>query len=169
MKVYLISENEIKGASVLADNCDGTYLNSAIETAQLQHLMPLLGTQLYNRICNDITNGTLNEDYKFLLDDYIQPFMIQQVLSDIIIPLSYKLRNAGTVQNSDDRMNQSSKSEIDYLQQFYADKAAFFANRLFDFLIQEKSTYKEFCTCKKYADMHSNLNAGYRTGIYLGK
>lgn len=169
MKVYLISENEIKANSLVADNVDGTYLQSAIETAQLQHLMPLLGTQLYNRICNDIVNNTLNENYKLLLDDYITPFLIQQVLSDIIIPLSYKLRNAGTVQNSDDRMNQASKTEIDYLQQFYADKAAFFANRLFDFLIQERTTYKEFCTCKKFADMHSNINAGYRTGIYLGK
>lgn len=165
--IYLISENTLKANSLIADNVDGMYLKSAIEDAQIQHLQPIIGTQLYKRICNDIKDGKLNDDYKLLLDEYITPFLIQQTLSSIVIPLQYKLRNAGAVQNADEHMNAAGMKDAQYLMQYYANQASFYSNRLFEYLIENRNIYKEFATCKKFSDMHSNPYASYRTNINI--
>lgn len=150
MKVYLISEKTLKADSLVNNNIDGMYINPAIQVAQDMFLQPLLGSVLYKRICDDVAEGTLDADYKLLLDDYITPFLEFRVMADIQIPLNYKLRNAGVVQNSDVNIQTVSLDELKYLTDFYENKATFYANRLSDFLCHNSNIYKEYlmgCSC----------------------
>lgn len=168
MDTPMISEKEIKQYSLIGDNLDGKYLMPVIETAQLQHLQPTIGTQLYKKLLDGINEDNLDENYANLLNEYIKPYLIHQVLSDIIIPIQYKFRNAGMVGNMDDRLMRASENEIHYLQQYYENNAHFYANRLFDYLVENNKTFKEFRSCKKFSDMHANRNAGFVSPLYLG-
>ena len=168
--IYLISEKEIKTA-LANQNLDANYLSQAIVTAQETVLEPLIGSYLYRTICNMVNNNTIkdeeNSNYKLLLDKYINPFLIMQVISDIIIPISYKIGNVGIVQTTDTNLQVPGKSEIDYLVQYYADKAAVAGQRLTKYLHANHNIYKEFCKKEHCNDLLPESEAGYRINLNI--
>lgn len=168
-RVFLISEATLKKNSVINNNVDDMYILPAIEYAQDAGLQPLLGTKLYNKLMdlvdsNAITGAT---DYKYLLDEYTTPYLINKVTADIQLPLTFKLRNQGVVQNTCDNTYVPSLKDIQYVIQSYENKANFYGNRLSDYLKANRSKYPEYCSVDSCADMRSDSEA-YNTGIYLG-
>ena len=168
-RVFLISEATIKKNSVVNNNVDGMYLLPAIEFAQDSGLQPIIGTKLYNKLMDLVENGSItgSTDYKLLLDEYITPYLINKVTADIQIPLSFKLRNQGVVQQTDTNTYVPSMKDIQYVIQNYENKANFYSNRLSDFLKANRKKYPEYCSVDSSADMPSNKDA-YNTGIFLG-
>ena len=168
-RVLLISEQTLKKNSVVNNNVDGMYILPAIEYAQDAGLQPLLGTKLYNKLMSLVENGDImtSSDYKFLLDEYITPYLINKVTADIQIPLAFKLRNQGVVQNTSENTYVPSLKDMQYVAQSYENKANFYGNRLSDYLKANRSKYPEYCSIDSCADMPSDSGA-YKTGIYLG-
>ena len=167
-RVLLISEKTLKQNSVINNNVDGMYILPAIEYSQDAGLQPLIGTKLYNKLMDLVESGiTEATDYKYLLDEYITPYLINKVTSEIQIPLTFKLRNQGVVQQTGDNTYAPSMKDTQYVIQNYENKANFYGNRLSDYLRANKSKYPEYCSVDSCADMHSDRGA-YKTGIYLG-
>lgn len=168
-RVLLISEQTLKKNSVVNNNVDGMYILPAIEYAQDAGLQPLLGTKLYNKLMSLVEDGSImtSIDYKFLLDEYIAPYLINKVTADIQIPLAFKLRNQGVVQNTSENTYVPSLKDMQYVAQSYENKANFYGNRLSDYLRANRSKYPEYCSIDSCADMPSDSGA-YKTGIYLG-
>ena len=168
-KCYLISEKTLKENSVINNNVDGMYVLPAIEYSQDAGLQPIIGTKLYNRLMDMVEDGTIgnNEDYKYLLDEYITPFLLNKVTAEIQIPLAFKLRNQGVVQQTGENTYVPSLKDMQYVTQNYENKANFYGNRLSDYLKANRKKYPEYCSVDSSADMPSNKNA-YNTGIYLG-
>lgn len=168
-RVLLISEATLKKNSVINNNVDGMYILPAIEYAQDAGLQPLLGTKLYNKLMDLVADGSIQTetDYKVLLDEYITPYLLNKVTADIQIPLTYKLRNQGVVQQTDANVYQPSMKDLQFVIQNYENKANFYGSRLSDYLHANHSKYPEFCKVDSIADMPSNSGA-YNTGIYLG-
>lgn len=168
-RVLLISEQTLKSNGVINNNVDGMYILPAIEYAQDAGLQPIIGTKLYNKLMDLVADGSINQatDYKFVLDEYITPYLINKVTADIQIPLNYKLRNQGVVQNSTENTIVPTMKDLQYVIQNYEYKAIFYGNRLSDYLIANTSKFPEYCSVDSCADMHSNPS-GYKTNIYLG-
>lgn len=168
-RVFLVSEATMKKNSVVNNNVDGMYLLTAIEFAQDAGLQPIIGTKLYNKLMDLVENGSItgSTDYKYLLDEYITPYLVNKVTADIQIPLSFKLRNQGVVQQTDANTYVPSMKDIQYVIQNYENKANFYSNRLSDYLRANRSKYTEYCSVDSCADMPSNKDA-YNTGIFLG-
>ena len=168
-RVFLVSEATMKKNSVVNNNVDGMYLLPAIEFAQDAGLQPIIGTKLYNKLMDLVENGSItgSTDYKYLLDEYITPYLVNKVTADIQIPLSFKLRNQGVVQQTDANTYVPSMKDIQYVIQNYENKANFYSNRMSDYLRANRSKYPEYCSVDSCADMPSNKDA-YKTGIFLG-
>lgn len=168
-RVFLVSEATMKKNSVVNNNVDGMYLLPAIEFAQDAGLQPIIGTKLYNKLMDLVEDGSItgSTDYKYLLDEYITPYLVNKVTADIQIPLSFKLRNQGVVQQTDTNTYVPSMKDIQYVIQNYENKANFYSNRLSDYLRANRSKYQEYCSVDSCADMPSNKDA-YNTGIFLG-
>lgn len=168
-RVFLVSESTMKKNSVVNNNVDGMYLLPAIEFAQDAGLQPIIGTKLYNKLMDLVENGSItgSTDYKYLLDEYITPYLVNKVTADIQIPLSFKLRNQGVVQQTDANTYVPSMKDIQYVIQNYENKANFYSNRMSDYLRANRSKYPEYCSVDSCADMPSNKDA-YNTGIFLG-
>jgi hypothetical protein len=168
-KVLLVSEQTLKKNSVINNNVDGMYLLPAIEYAQDAGLQPIIGTKLYNKLMDLVEDGSITgaTDYKLLLDEYVTPYLINKVTADIQIPLVYKVRNQGVVQQTGENTYAPSLKDLQYVIQNYENKANFYSNRLSDYLKANRSKYTEYCSIDSCADMPSNKNA-YNTGIYLG-
>lgn len=168
-KVLLISEATLKKNSVINNNVDGMYLLPAIEYAQDSGLQPLIGTKLYNKLMDLVEDGSItgNTEYKLLLDEYVTPYLLNKVTADIQIPLAYKMRNQGVVQQTGENTYTPSLKDTQYVIQNYENKANFYGNRLSDYLKANRTKYPEYCSIDSCADMRSDSGA-YKTGIYLG-
>lgn len=160
-QVFLISEQTLKADSLINDNTGSEFLQPAIELAQDIHLQELIGTKLLNKICALVEDDsiTANTAYQTLLDSYITPYLEWMVTSLIQVPISVKTRNLGVVQTNDDRIYNLGLKDVQVLEQYYANKAAFYATRLTKFLKANTNIYPEYCSCDSCADFHSNKNS----------
>lgn len=132
--VLLISEDYLKTESFLDDNVSGKYLLTAIKLAQDVELQSIIGTVLLESIQKKVLenqiDGSENKAYKKLLDEYIQPFLLYQVLSEIVIPISYKMSNFGVMQSSDEKDYAVDNKQINLVRTYYRDKANVYKERL---------------------------------------
>lgn len=170
-KILLISEDYVKTNSNLNDNVWGDYLLPAIREAEDIGLQSILGSCLYNQILHLVNENLIGENdytaYKTLLDDYIQEYLMYQVLTDLTPIIGVKLANLGTVISNDEHVINLTEKERSNIKQYYQYRADFYARRLQEFLLNNKGLYPELkeCDCER---LRSNLNSAASTGIWLG-
>lgn len=165
--VLLISEDFVKTNSNISDNMWGKFLLPAIREAQHMRLQSVIGQNLYNSILCKVTAGTLTEQYKELVDDYIQWFLLYQVLSDVVDVIDVKFVNMGTVRNRDEYVDNISDAERVRLKQNYEYKADWYCKQLQQYLLNNKDQFVELdeCTCNT---IKANLRSAASTGLWLG-
>lgn len=181
--VLLISEDYIKSESNLDNNVSGKYLQSAIKLAQDIELQSLIGTKLLEALqkkCIDWVDPNVegavadsiddpdNIKYKELLDYYVTPFLLFQVLSEVIVPITYKLSNFGVMRTDDEKDIAADASQVNLLRKYYKDKADFFKARLQDWVITYYNDFPELYSYKPLKDMYPNLYSASSCGIWLG-
>lgn len=170
--VLLISEATIKENSVINDNYWGKFLFPSIQYAQENGLQSILGECLYQRICYLVQQRLIVEieyaDYKNLLDNYIQPYLLNQVISDSLVDVSVKIANIGTVMNNDEHVANIPQKEYELLRNKYVGKADFYAKKLQDYLKENEDLFPEIanCGCNGGGNLDSITNASQ--GIWLG-
>ena len=169
--VLLIAEDTLKTYSNLNKNTFGDWILPAIREAQEMGLMPIIGECLYNKICELVADGSINDvlftAYKDLLDDKIQPYLIYKTLSNIIPILNAKMANLGVVVTNDEHVVNLTQSESDLLKAYYSERCDFYTKRLQDFIKSNQSAFPEIsCGCGK---MQPNLESSENSvGVWLG-
>lgn len=165
--VYFLSEDKIK--QYLNDGIETEVLNNAIEISQTIFLKQIIGDSLYNKLALLITTGDLtlpeNENYKHLLDEYIQPYLIYQSISELVIPITYKIGNVGVFQNIGEGVNSQGLNDVKYIQAHWNNKASFFENRLTTYLQGNTKIFKEYRT---NTDVTPSRSTTQQIGIFLG-
>lgn len=149
--ILLISEKTIKENSLVSNNVDSKYIQNAIRTAQDLSLLPIIGQKLFERLCDGVANNNLNELETELISTYIQPVLINAVMSDLVLQLSYKFRNLGAVQTVDTNVIIPSLTDLEYIRNDYSMKCTFYQNRLSDFLEANCTKFSQYpgCECGK--------------------
>lgn len=163
-KVLLISEETLKTYSLVNDNIDGKYLLPAIQTAQDIDLETLIGKALLDKLCKLVETGEIvnNSKYRTLLDDYITPYLVWQVMSNLQLGINYKLSNSGVITNDDERKSRLEYKNNQLLQAQYKHYADSYAIKLKDYLCS--GDYHEYHQCLN----HSHAEDVELCGIYLG-
>lgn len=170
-KILLISEDYIKTHSNLNENVWGEYLTPAIREAQDIGLQQIIGSCLYYSILSKVEDGSILEEsetaYKTLLDDYIQPYLMYQVITDLVPIIGVKLANIGVVISNDEHVNNLGEAERNRLGTYYKYRADFYCGRLQSFLLGNKALFKELdeCTCQ---NIKATLDSAASIGLFLG-
>ena len=146
--ILLISEKTIKENSLVSNNVDGKYIQNAIRTAQDISLQPIIGQKLFERLCEGVEDNDLTELETELIKTYIQPVLLNAVMSDLVLQLSYKFRNLGTVQTTDTNIMIPSLSDLEYIRNDYSLKCTFYQNRLSDFIEANCTKFKQYTGCE---------------------
>lgn len=161
--ILLISEDKIKTESALNDNLFGKYLMPAIREAQDINLSQIIGENLLNEVYYRVEHNQISGDYKTLLEDYIQPYLLYQVQANIVPTLNVKLANIGTVLTQDEHIVNLSKTDVDNLKQNIQYRADFYARRLQEYLLANIEVFGlEDCDCNR---MKANLDSAASTGL----
>lgn len=166
MNIYLISEETLKSESYINDNLDPAMILPSIQTAQDMHLQPLIGTKLYKTLMEMVKENKVEGRYKTLMDEYIRPFLIYAVLTDIQIPLAFKNRNAGVIQTNNEYVTNSYMNDVHAIKSYYENKMNFYGLRLSDWLRANNNDIKEYCSKDDCSQMQADPHS-YNTGICL--
>lgn len=168
--IYLISEDMLKSEGLIDDNMWAGYLKPAIQLAQDKGLQPLIGAALYEAICDmvgdDSIRDSANQKYKFLLDEYIIPYLMFQTLAECAVPISWKFKNQGLIEANTEWTTRPYMKDFQYIVQKYENDAVFYGNRLTDYLNANSEFYPEY-----HRHICGKLPANdrqYKTGLYLG-
>lgn len=163
MKVLLISEDTIKTTCNLDDNVSSKYLISAIVLAQDTELRTVIGKQLLEKLEECVKSNVIPNPYRELLDVYIQPYLTYQVLSEIVMPIAYKFKNFGMVQAEGESLRNTGMADVNFLRQFYTDKADVYKRHLQKYLKDNRDEFPELKEC-----CNTNLDDATSCGIWLG-
>jgi hypothetical protein len=171
MGVLLISEVKLKAFTNINKNVDMDVLKAEIQIAQDIDLQTILGTKFYNHLLSQVTStgNTFNAAETTLVNDYIQPFLIQQAYFQCIPQLMYRTMNRGIVEGTMENAASVDIETMKYLRTIQKQRADFYMTRLQDYLLigRGQNQFPQYNSQSTIDGMIANRSEKYNSPIYL--
>ena len=155
----LISIDRLKEFSVVNENVDSKLIEPTIINVQELYLYDVLGKDLYNEIITEVNASSVSATNQTLLNDYIEPYLINKVISEAVIDLNFKIRNKGIQTNSSDNGQPVGLTELSQMQGKYNNIAEGYKTKMRNFLLDNGTDYPLYLP----KNNHSTIG-----GIYVG-
>jgi hypothetical protein len=166
--LYFITENYLKTNTPITANVDVTDVTPYIATQAQLRVMPILGTTFFNYMLNVYNNQTATNDEETLIK-FIQPIIAWRSAEDAVFGLTYQLKNKGLQTQNGDFSSSVSQREVAFGMEHYAQKAAFFEQRLIRYLLKNRSLYPEFISTEnRDTDLRPMIDCHGCTGCCHG-
>jgi hypothetical protein len=136
-----ITEQFIKDNTLIDGNVDMKYITTTIADAQRLHILPILGTGIYNELGTQINAGTLTALNTTLLDDYIQDALKFWVIYEGIDLFSYHITNKNISTKNSDNSQPVQQVDVIRLMDRNKEKAEWFSQRITKYLLANISSY----------------------------
>jgi hypothetical protein len=145
-----ITRKDLIKNTALSGNVDTDKFIQFIKLAQEIHVRNYLGTDLYDKISQDIIDDDLSGDYLTLVNDYIQDMLIHFAMAEYLPFAAYSISNSGVHKHDSENSQLASKQEIDQLIAKERDYAEYYTNRFIE--------YMSFNAPSKFPEYYSNNN-----------
>lgn len=167
-RAKFISEQKLKDDSYINGNIDNKILGPLILECQELHIMPIIGSGIYNELVTQINAGTVTVLNTTLLDDYIIPCLVRYIQYESPIYLNYKFTNANvSVKNTDESSPISTEESIRLMARL-KDKAEWYAERITKYLITNHVSYPLYINPGSTVDTVHPSRSNYTSGMWLG-
>ena len=161
-----ISATRLKKDTALGGSVDDNLIMPYILLAQDMNILPVLGTDLYEKLKSDVQGGSLTGAYKTLVETYIQPALVQFAFSTLAPYLRLRFsNNSVVVMGATEQSSSATYDDIKPLMDTATDAAEFYRQRLIDYLRNNSSSFSEY-TSNSGADLDPTTN-NYFAGINL--
>lgn len=141
---FLISEAKIRSFTSLNDAVDSALIKNCIRTAQDVWLQNIIGTVLYQKLLSDVDAGTLTGNYKGLVDDYIQDFLLYATYYETLEEIYLRPRNNGLLRpNGGENSDPVERDVYDMKRQSLRNKMDYYSQRLTEYILEEDSLFPE--------------------------
>jgi len=170
MSVLFISEKYIKDNSYIDNNVEDKLITPLIILAQDKHILPIIGTSLWNDLISQITASSVSTDYQDLLNNYLQKATLWWTLAEAVLPLSYKFTNKNVMQKSSDNSQPASMPDLIKLKDQFTQNAEYYCERVTRHLRANPDKFPLYLqiTGNSLETIRPEGTA-YNTGMYLGK
>jgi hypothetical protein len=172
MGVLLVSEIKLKNFTNINKNVDMDILKSFVQMSQDIDLQTILGTRFYDHLCSQVSSSgnTFNAEEKILVDEYIQPYLIQQAYFRAMPGIMYRPMNRAIVQGTMESAEPINIETFKYLRNVQKQQSDFYMTRLQDYLLIGKGANKfpDYNTQSTRDGMIPARYEKYGNGIYLG-
>lgn len=167
-QVILLTTDKLKKNTPIAENVDDDLIKPYIYKSQVTHIQQYLGTDLYNKILSEVQAGTITGVYKTLLDDYIQPSLIEWSFYEVLPFISLKLTNKSIGRGNADYLVESDLEDLKYLRNTVREMARFQGERLIGYLKQNSNLFPEYNTNSGLDKIQPQYRQGLFGGVYTG-
>jgi hypothetical protein len=163
---FLISENVLRTYTDINANTDTDLIKNAIRESQDILLQSTIGTNLYNKIISLIDDGTMsdsaNTNYKYLLDNYIQDFLIYAAYWYALDAIYLRSRNNGLLQPSGGENSDSvDRTLYNQKRQVVQNKMEYYNDMLTKYLIEEQTLFPELNNSDKLYETRPDYGTKY--------
>ena len=162
-----ISTDRLKKDSSLGGSVDDNLLLPYILMAQDRYILPILGTDLQNKLISDIQGGSLTGNYLTLLQTYIQPSLVQFSFATVLPFLRLRMVNNSVVTMSSEQGGTVSHDELKPLINASMDQGEFYRERLIDYLRGNLTNFPEYSTNQSSEGDLSPTTQNYYAGLNL--
>jgi len=142
--VNFITTKYIKDNSPILDYVSDDELKTFIKPAQDMNMERVLGTRLFKRLKEGITNNNLNSDELVLLREYIQPCLMYWTIYQYILWANFKMTNKAVSKQNSDNSNPSELYEVNYLKSNISDWSEYYSQRITDYLRDNFQLYPQY-------------------------
>jgi hypothetical protein len=143
-EILLINEELLKKYTPLTDAVDPNIIRPCIYVAQDMYLQNFLGTNLTNKLKDDVANNTLADQYETLLNDYVIKLLIWWVMVELYPSLLYKHDNGNLVSRQSEDTTPVTKGEMESLKEKARENARFYTKRMVDYLRFNTNLFPEY-------------------------
>lgn len=143
-EILLINEDVLKKYTPLTDAVDPNLIRPCIYVAQDMYLQNFLGTNLTNKIKDDVANGTLSGNYEILLNEYVLKLLIWWTMVELYPSLLYKHDNGNLVSRQSEDTTPVTKGEMESLKEKARENARFYTKRMVDYLRFNTTLFPEY-------------------------
>jgi len=158
--VLFISEEKLKDSTAINLNVDVNLLLPYVRQAQKLYVETKLGTNLTQKLKDEITAGTLAGAYKTLVDDYIGDMLPNWAFYHAIPFLRFKIENGNIYSKTSETGTALSETEAQHLREEVRNTAEYYTQRMVDYVCNNTSSFPEYST-NSGADVNPDKNAYY--------
>ena len=159
-QALFITRNDFVKYTAVNGNVDTDKFIQFIKISQDIHIQNYLGSDLFNKISNDIINEDLTGDYLSLVDTYIKPMVIHWAMVEYLPFASYTIANKGVYKHSSENSDTVVKDEIDFLIEKSRNLAQYYTDRFISYMSFNQDTYPEYNT-NNNEDVYPDKNASF--------
>ena len=161
-----ISATRLKKDTAIGGSVEDDLIMPYILLAQDMNILPILGTDLDAKLKSDIQGGSLTGAYKTLVEDYIQPALVQFSFVSLVPYLRLRfVNNAVVVMGATEQSSSATYEDLEPVMNTATDAAEFYRQRCIDYLRNNQSSFPEYST-NSGADLDPTVN-NYFAGINL--
>ena len=163
-KVLFLSVDYLRDNTVINGNVDSELLEPFIMLAQNVHIEAVLGTLLYNEIVTQIQGNSLSVLNKTLIDDYVQPALVQWSMYEALPFINYKLTNKAISTKNSDNSDPIQLDELHYLRTNVRNVAEYMSERITKYLHKNEVEYPLYCDNTEIDEIRPS-KSNYFSGI----
>jgi hypothetical protein len=141
---FFVSEQDVKKNTPIDENVDSKLLQTAMRAAQDIYIRDIIGSGLYDKICTDINGSGLSGNYLNLVNYYIAPCLYHYIITQSMLPMTYKMMNKSVSTRTSDNANPVDMDALVMIERRYQEKANYYAERLRDYLCENDADFPEF-------------------------
>jgi hypothetical protein len=158
--VLFISEDKLKDSTAINMNVDVSILLPYVRQAQKLYVETKLGTDLTQKLKDEIVAGTLAGAYKTLVDDYIGDMLPNWAFYHCIPFLRFKVQNGNIYSKTSETGNALSTEEAQHLREEVRNTSEYYTERMIEYVTNNLSSFPEYST-NTGADVRADRNAYY--------
>lgn len=162
--IFVTREDIVKFTSVNG-NVDVDNFIQWVKVAQDIHIQNFLGTDLFNKINDDIVAGTIVNPYLALLTTYIKPMVIHWAMVEALPFMHYTIANKGIYKHGSENSETATIEEVEKLVDKYRHIAQHYTQRFIDYMCDNSYIFPEYLS-NSNGDMYPDKNINY-SGWYL--
>ena len=158
--ILFISEQKLKDSTAIALNVDVEILLPYVRQAQKLYVESKLGTDLTQKLKDEIAAGTLAGAYKTLVDDYIGDMLPNWAFYHAVPFLRFKVENGNIYSKTSETGTSLSTEEAQHLREEVRNTAEYYTERMIDYVTNNVGSFPEYNT-NSGADVSPDRNAYY--------
>lgn len=160
-QALFITRNDLVKYTAINGNVDSDKFLQFVKISQDIHIQNYLGTDLFNKISNDIIASSLSGDYLNLVNDYIKPMVIHWAMVEYLPFASYTIANKGVYKPSAENASVAEANEIDLLVKKSRNLAQYYTDRFISYMsFEAPSKFPEYYT-NSNQDVYPDKNANF--------
>ena len=144
--VLFISEAKLKDSTAINLNVDMDLLLPFVREAQKLYVETALGTDLTQKLKDEIIAGTLAGAYQTLVDDYIGDMLPAYSLYHAIPFLRFKVENGNIYSKTSETGTALSESEAQHFREEILNTSSYYRERMIDYICNNTASFPEYST-----------------------